>query len=307
MVSYLLLLAGVICAAAGGELFVKGAVGLARWAKVSPGVIAVTVAAFATSSPELSVAVNSALDRAPEIALGNALGANVVNVALILGIALLISGMRTQRESVRRDFPAALVIPAITVLFASDGLLSRLEGGLMLAGFAVWLLVAVNDARQERRRAAPSGTPEQHKRALLAVPAGLALLVAAGSLIVDGARGIAVEYGLEEFVIGATVVAIGTTVPELATTLIAKHRGHDDVGLGTVLGSNLFNGLFIVGVAAVIHPIAVAPRDVLVAAGFGLAAVALVFPAKDGSIRRNRGLVLLLLYIAYLGSVLMAD
>lgn len=303
MQDYLLLAAGVACAAIGGELFVTGAVGIARWARVSPGIIAVTVAAFATSSPELSVAVNAAIERSPEIALGNALGANVVNVALIMGIALAISGMHTARDTIRRDFPVALAVPLVTALFVADGVLSRLEGGLMLVGFAIWLAAAVAEARRQRRAAEP-GTPAQHKRALVAVPIGLALLVLAGSLIVDGARGIAAAYGLDEFVIGATVVAIGTTVPELATTLLAKRRGHDEIGLGTVLGSNLFNGLFIVAVAAVIHPIATEPGDVMVALAFGLAAVLLILPARSGRIERSRGVLLLALCVAYFASVL---
>lgn len=298
------LLAGVACAAAGGELFVRGAVGIARWVKVSPGIIAVTVAAFATSSPELSVAVNAALEGTPQIALGNALGANVVNVALILGIALTISAIRTSRDTLRRDFPVALVVPLVTAVFIADGVLSRAEGWLMLAGFAGWLLVAVRDARRQRRAAGDAGTAEQHTQALFAAPLGFVLLAVAGTLIVDGARGLAAAYGLDEFVIGATIVAVGTTVPELATTVMAKVRGHDDVGLGTVLGSNLFNGLFIVAVAATIHPIEIDPDDVFLALGFGLAAVALTLPARNGTIGRPRGAVLLLVYFAYLALVL---
>lgn len=305
MQNYLLLLAGVACAAIGGELFVSGAVGIARWARVTPGIVAVTVAAFATSSPELSVAINAALDEAPQIALGNALGANVVNVALIFGIALTISAIRAPRDTVRRDFPAALAIPLATAVFIADGELSRVEGALMIAGFVVWLVAAVVEAGRQRRASADAGTPGQHTRALLSAPVGLALLVVAGDLIVDGARGIALAYGLEEFVIGATVVAIGTTVPELATTVMAKLRGHDEVGLGTVLGSNVFNGLLIVGVAATIHPIVIAPGDVYLTLAFGAAAVALLYPARLGWIGRRRGALLLALYLAYLSGVLL--
>ena len=130
MNDYLALFLGVVCAAIGGELFVRGAVGLAHWARISPGIIGATVVAFATSSPELSVSINSAITGQPQIGLGNALGSNVVNVALILGLALLISGIKSPRDSVKRDFPVALLIPIITGALFLDGELSRFDGVL---------------------------------------------------------------------------------------------------------------------------------------------------------------------------------
>lgn len=304
MESYLALLVGVVLAAAGGELFVKGAVGIARWARVSPGIVAVTVAAFATSSPELSVSVNSALAGTPQIALGDALGSNVVNVALVLGAALAISGIRSPRDSLRRDFPVALAVPVATAVMASDGVLSRPEGMLLFTGFVVWLAAAVREAWRQRRTAPEAESEARHARTVVAAAIGLGLLVVAGTLIVDGARGLARSYGIDEFVIGATVVAVGTSVPELATAIMAKLRGHDEVGLGTILGSNLFNGLFIVAVAAMIHPIPVEAGAVFLALGFGVVAVALTWPARDGHIDRARGALLLALYAAYLAAVL---
>lgn len=304
MESYLSLLVGIACAAAGGELFVQGAVGIARWARVSPGIIAVTVAAFATSSPELSVSVNAALAGTPQIALGDALGSNVVNVALILGSTLAIAGIRSSRDTIRRDFPVALAVPLVTAVLVSDGVLSRVEGAALFVGFLAWLFTAVVEARRQRRASAAVGGERRHRRALLMAAIGLGLLVAAGTLIVAGARGIARSYGLEEFVIGATVVAIGTSVPELATAIMAKFRGHDELGLGTVLGSNLFNGLFIIAVAAMIHPIPIDTREVFVALGFGFAAVAVTLPGAHGAIGRVRGALLLLLYVGYLAAVL---
>jgi cation:H+ antiporter len=307
MASTLLLLIGIACAAAGGELFVKGAVGIARWARVSPGIVAVTVAAFATSSPELSVSVNSALAGTPQIALGDALGSNVVNVALVLASALVIAGMRCPRDSVRRDFPVALAVPLVTAVLAWDGVLSRLDGVALLGGFLTWLAAAVAEAWRQRRVAADAAGaagPAAHGRPVLAAAVGLGLLIVAGMLIVDGARGIARTWGLDEFVIGATVVAVGTSVPELATTIMAKLRGHDEVGLGTILGSNLFNGLFIIAVAAMIHPIPVAGGEVFAALAFGVTAVTLTWPTRQATIGRTRGALLLMLYAAYVAIVL---
>ena len=304
MESYVALLVGVACAAIGGEFFVNGAVGLARWARVSPGIVAVTVAAFATSSPELSVSVNSALAGTPEIALGDALGSNVVNVALILGLALAIAGIRSPRDALRRDFPVALAVPLATVVLAADGEVSRLDGLGLFLGFLAWLVAAVHEAWRQRRAAMVDAAGEGHARTVLSAAVGLALLIIAGMLIVDGARSIARSYGLDEFVIGATIVAVGTSVPELATTIMAKLRGHDEVGLGTILGSNLFNGLFIVSVAAMIHPIPTQTNDVFIALAFGMVAVALTLPVRDGRIGRQRGLLLLVLYVGYLATLL---
>ena len=301
---YVALLIGVACAAIGGELFVRGTVGLARWARISPGIVAATVAAFATSSPELSVSIGSAVAGKPQIGLGDALGSNVVNVALILGCALLVAGLQSPRAALRRDFPTALLVPVVTAVLLLDGTLSRLDGVLLLSAFAVWLIATIAEARRQRSVAADILGSAQPARAVVACVAGLALLVSAGYFIVMGARGIALAYGVGEFIIGATVVAVGTSVPELATTMIARLRGHDEVGLGTILGSNIFNGLCIVAIAAIIHPIVVPPRSVLVALVCGFAALLVCYPDRSGFIGRRRGPLLLTLYAGYLIVVL---
>lgn len=303
MNEYVALLLGIACAGIGGELFVRGAVGLAYWARVSKGIIGATVAAFATSSPELSVSINAAMAGKPQIALGDALGSNIVNVALILALALVISGIQSPRDSVKRDFPVALLIPVITGVLFLDGVLSRLDGLLMLCLFLAWLVATVIEARKQRNSAGM--VLGEHRGWLIAVScvAGFALLVAAGNLIVMGAKGIAISFGIDEFIIGATIVAVGTSVPELATAIMAKLRGHDEVGLGTILGSNIFNGIFIVAIAAVIHPITVAWREVAITLVFGLVSMAFTYPTRKGFIERRRGALLLVLYAAYLATI----
>jgi len=289
MNDYIALIPGIICAGIGGELFVRGTVGLAHWARVSPGIIGVTIAAFATSSPELSVSINAAMAGEPQIALGNALGSNIVNVALILAIALAISGIRSPRDSVKRDFPVALLVPLITGALFLDGMLSRLDGLLMLSLFLAWLSAAVIETRKQRS-ATEAASGEHHGWiAVRFCVIGLVSLIAAGNLIVAGARAIAVTLGIDEFLIGATVAAIGMTAPELATIVIAKLRKQDEVGLGTILGSNIFNGLLIIGVASIMHPTVVDQREVAGALAFGLIALVFIYPpcaraslAKDG-------------------------
>ncbi len=299
MNDYLTLALGIVCAGGGGELFVRGAVGMARSARISPGLVGATVAAFATSSPELTVSVNAALAKTPQIALGDALGSNVVNVALILGLALLSGGLRSPRESVRRDFPVALLVPVVTVLLLLDGMLSRVDGLVLLGVFSVWMAASVREARRQRFVAGEPAGSHRWRRAVIQCVIGLALLFAAGRLVVAGARGIALAFGLGEFVIGATIVAVGTSIPELATTMVSRLRGHDEVGLGTVLGSNIFNGLLIVAVASIICPIAVNRGQAAVALAVGLLSILLSIPDRRGWIGRWRGVALLALYVAY--------
>lgn len=304
---YLYLLLGVVCAGIGGELFVRGAVGLATWARVSPGIVGATVAAFATSSPELSVSINAALAGEPQIALGDALGSNVVNVALILAIALMISSMKAPRDSIKRDYPVALLVPIITALMFLDGTISRIDGVILLTVFLVWLGATIIEARKQRSATEEILGAHGGWRIAASCIVGLVFLIFAGNFIVTGARGIAIAFGIKEFVIGATIVAVGTSVPELATTLIAKLRGHDEVGLGTVLGSNIFNGLFIVAIAAIINPITVGWREVVVALTFGLIVLFPVFPPRNGEIGTRRGYLLLMLYLVYLAIILQSQ
>lgn len=302
MNDYIGFLLGVICAGLGGELFVRGAVGTARWLRISPGIIATTVVAFATSSPELSVSINAAMAGKPEIALGDALGSNIVNVALILGLALVISGIKSPRSSIKRDFPVALLIPMVTCVLFLDGSLSRLDGLMMLCMFIVWLVVSAVEARKQRSSAEVILGERRPWRVIAASFLGLGFLFLAGSLIVSGAKGIAQSFGMDAFTVGVTIVAIGTSVPELATAVIAKLRGHDEVGLGTILGSNIFNGIFIISIAAIIYPITVPLKDVALTLAFGFVALLLSFPAGDGFISRKRGVLLLLLYLGYIAT-----
>jgi cation:H+ antiporter len=292
----LTLVLGLAFAGFGGELFVRGAVGLAAALRIPPGIIGATIAAFATSSPELAVAIGSALSGEPDLALGDALGSNVVNVGLVLGVAVLVGPIRVGGGAISRDLAAAIAIPIVTVVLAQDGELGRPDALVLLAVFALWLGATLVEARRER-----SATPEVLGESPLsrAVPVGLVgllLLVAAGRLIVSGARGVGDDLGLDAFVVGVVLVAIGTSTPELATAVIARVRGHEEIGLGTVLGSNVYNGAVIVPVAALIAPITIAWGEVAVSLVFGIAVVTLVAPMFGHVLGRRRGSALVLLY-----------
>jgi cation:H+ antiporter len=304
MTAALLIILGVAAAGAGGELFVRGSVALAMRMRIAPGIVGATVVAFATSSPELSVGVNSALEGAPEISLGDALGSNVVNVALVLGLALAMAGATPRRADLNRDLPAALMAPLITLGLASDGTISRTDGLILLGCFTAWLAVTVRQAAQERDATAGMLGETDRRRITRDAVLGLALLILAGRLIVLAAQDIGEALDWDTFTVGAVMVAIGTSTPELATTITARLRGHDEVSVGTVLGSNIFNGLLIVGVAAAIAPIHVAGPELQLAIGTGVLSLLLVLPGRSDRLGRGRGVALLVLYAVYLIALL---
>ncbi|MCB1279355.1 calcium/sodium antiporter [Prosthecobacter sp.] len=297
--SILYLIAGVVLAWFGGELFVKGGVGIAHWAHWPKAVVGVTVAAFGTSSPELMVAINAALDGVPNISLGDVLGSNVVNIALVLALVLSISGMKAEDEGVRRDWTVALLVPGALYGLLYDGWFSRIDALILLSGFALWLLVVIRHARAHARRQVPHAHRVSPVKPMLYVVAGLGLLIVAAQFVVTGGKGVALALGWSPFIVGAVVVAAATSTPELATTLISRVRGHHDVGLGNILGSNIFNMLGIASVAALIQPYAVKMPEIQPSLWFGALTVLLILPAKCGSIRRWRGVLLLSLYLAY--------
>jgi len=299
----LALLAAIPLAAAGGDAFLKGVLGISVWLRLPNMLVATTLAAFATSSPELTVSSLAAWAGKPEIGLGDALGSNVVNIGLVLGLALLFGSLSARFGEIKGNFLLALAVPVLTLFLARDGTLSRGEGGLLLTLFTVWIFMQARQALAHRRTTADQAATGSPLRAWLYAAVGLVCLVLAGQLFVTGASGIALALGVHAYVIGATVVAIGTSLPELVTTLLARWRGHDDVGLGTLLGSNLFNGLAIVGVAAAIHPIQAPVDEITAALGFGALTVLLILP-RAGVIQRWRGGVLLLAYAAFVTATL---
>ena len=306
MITVVTLLAGIIAAGAGGELFVRGAVGIAAWARVPAAIIAVTVAAFATSSPELFVALSAAANDTPALAFGDALGSNVANVGLILGLALLIHPVIAERDTVRRDLPVAVALPFLIFALIVDGTMSRVDGVVLLVVFTAWLGVTVRHARRARADSVEFPGERNRGRAVLLVGVGLVLLVVAGRLIVVAAGAIGDGLGLDPFVVGATFVAFGTSMPELATVLAAGLRGHEEIGLGAVIGSNIFNGLWIIGVVAVLSPFDVALDEAALSLAAGALSILLLVPGRRLALGRWRGVALLGLYVGFVALVVAA-
>lgn len=294
---------GLAFAGLGGELFVRGLVGLAGWLRIPAGVIGATVAAFATSSPELTVAVTAASEGRPEIALGDALGSNVVNIGLVVGVVLLL-GATSASDISRRDALTGLALALFLLILVLDGDVSRRDGFLLLLAFAAWISVTVAEALGARSDVVATVAERRHGRAVVEAILGLACLVLAGRLLVTGAKSIGEDLGISTFVVGVVLVSLGTSFPELATAVIARVRGHAEIGLGAAIGSNIFNLGFIVGITAVLAPIEVDRREVSISILFGAALIPVLLVGTRGGLSRARGLVLVGAYGASLVTLL---
>lgn len=310
--SLLLAAGGIALLLGGGEALVRGAVALARRVGLSPLVIGLTVVGFGTSAPELVVSVHAALSGSPGIALGNVVGSNVANILLIIGVSAVLYPLAVHRNALKRDGMVMLAATAVFILLALGGTIDAPRGAAMLALLALYLGWSL---WSDRRDTAAAGLHQAEAAALdpalpltgwtiaVALAAGLAGLVAGASLAVDGATGIARAAGVPDSVIGLTLVAVGTSLPELATAIVAARRGQADVCVGNVLGSNIFNLLGIGGAAALAAPLPMPPAmlafDLWVMAAASL--LVLAFMGTGQRVVRAEGVALLALYAAYVG------
>jgi cation:H+ antiporter len=317
MASILLILVGFLLLAGGGELLVRGASSLGLLARLTPAVVGLTVVAMGTSMPELVVSVNAALRGSPALAVGNVVGSNIFNVAAILGIAALIAPLRIQGNSLRLEWPVMFLAAFQLHLLARDGLVDRLEGGFLFVALITFVAYVVYVAR--RSAAVPVGEEYAETMSVLggegvrawtlsslAVLAGMGLLMAGASFLVEGAVDLARAAGVSETVIGLTVVAAGTSLPELAASAVASWRGRDDMAVANVIGSSIFNVLGILGVTALIHPLPVPPEIIARDNWWMLGLSLLLWPLMRRGMRVTRleGGILLSVFFVYLGVLL---
>lgn len=293
----------------GGEILLRGAVGLSLRFGLSPLIIGLTVVALATSMPELVVTLTAGIQGVPDIGVGNIVGSNIANILLILGLAALLCPIEREPKRILRDTGAMVAATAVFILLACAERLSFIHGASMLLLLALYLGYSY---RVERRSyaAASAGleaieeagaTPKSAWVAFALVAVGVVALGGGSELLVRGASAIARAAGVSETVIGLTLVAFGTSLPELATAIVAAFRGHTEVALGNVLGSNIFNILLILGALFVITPVQIAPEilkfDIWVLAGATLLAVPVMLTGKR--VTRLEGAVFVLLYLAF--------
>ena len=267
--------AGLVLLFLGGEGLVRGSVAIATRLGISKLVVGMVIVGFGTSAPELVVSLQAALAGSPDIALGNVIGSNIANILLILGLAALLTPLANEDGGIKREALVMLLAAAALVAALWYGELNRLIGFALLAGLAVHLTLAFLKERRSRADIA-EGAAYEHEAdevtdiplklplAILATLAGLGLLVAGAELMVEGSTAIARDFGVSEAVIGLTIVAVGTSLPELATAIVAAIRRHADVVLANIVGSNIFNVLAILGITATIAPIGVSERFLLI-------------------------------------------
>lgn len=302
MLSFIMLVVGFALLVWGADKFVAGASAFARRLGVSPLLVGLTIVAFGTSAPELAVSLTAALQGANEIAVGNVLGSNVFNLLVVAGLSAVLCPLIMDRTLLRRDWPLSVAAAVLLLLFlAPDLTISRVEGLILLAVFIVVLVVQIRAAMQGRG-AADSEEEEIPMSPLLIgvnIVLGLACIIIGGQLAVNGATGIARMFGLSETLIGLTIVAIGTSLPELVTSLVAAHKGQNEIAMGNVIGSNLFNILLILGVSASITPIPVQAVSVIDCIVLIAASVIFYLPAMRGKLGRAPGAVMALCYVAY--------
>ena len=305
-----MILAGLVGLMVGGDLLVRGAVAVATRAGLSPMVIGLTLVGFGTSTPELVTSLQAAFAGSPGIAIGNVVGSNIANVLLILGIAALMAPIRVERRGLRRDGAFLMLATLLCIGLALTGVLGRVAGLVLVLGLVAFLIATLKMTPPEAEPDPQMDVARDDRMgiALLRFAGGLALTILGARFLVDGAVGIATLAGVPEVVIGLTIVAIGTSLPELVTSVVAARRGHAEVAFGNVLGSNVFNILGILGITALVHPLEVPPQvmavDIWVMAATSV--ILIVTAATGQGVSRREGGILLALYAAYAGWLALA-
>nr|WP_320117468.1 calcium/sodium antiporter [uncultured Marinifilum sp.] len=302
---YLFLIIGFVVLLYSGDLLVKGGVALSSHFKISTLVVGVTVVSFGTSAPELFVSLDAALSGSPDISIGNIVGSNISNIALVLGFTAILLPLPVRSNSIKFDWPVMMGASALFYVFILNNKLETYEGiifVLLLISFMVW---TVWNSRRESRSMA-----EEFKKAKYSIPVSVLLLVASSfglyygaNLLVDSAKNIAIDFGVSERVIGLTVVAFGTSVPELATSAVAAFKKEMDISIGNIIGSNIFNILGVLGVTSVVKNIQVSEAiisfDILVMLAVSLLLFLLILPLKNGKLHRWKGVLLMASYFIY--------
>lgn len=307
--SYLLLALGFILLVGAGDLLVRGAVALAERLSIPPVIIGLTVVAFGTSAPELFVSVGAVVDGAPAIAVGNAVGSNIANILLVLGLPAMIQAIDTHERGIALNAAFMIAISVIFVALCWLGPLSVPHGAVLIALLGLFIWYSLRNARKARRDAITDEVGARPKSAWLIggfIAAGLIGLPIAAEVTVEGARQIARSWGVSEAAIGLTVVAVGTSLPEIAASLMAAVRRAHALAVGNVIGSNIFNLAGVMGLTALILPVPVAPGMLNFDLWIMIAAALLLLPFVLGERRIGRfaGLAFILMYAAYTAFVL---
>lgn len=310
--AYILLILGFVLLVKGADFFVEGSSSVAKLLRIPTIIIGLTIVAFGTSAPELAVSISASLSGSNDIAVGNVIGSNIFNLMMVLGLCSLLAPMPMDKKILNGDYLYAILAAVVMLLlFGFDHDLSRLDGIILLIMFAYFMGKTVRSALKDRAAGTDDDDEEEIKvlsplLSVVYIIGGMAAIVIGGNLVVDNASLIAASFGLSETLIGLTVVAFGTSLPELVTSMVASKKGENGLALGNVIGSNLFNILFVLATSTTISPMKV---DVLSTfdAIFLIAVSALIWlmAKKDYQIGRMRGAIMVALYLTYTVYIIM--
>lgn len=312
----LVLAAGLILLVKGADLFVDGACELAARLGISQLVIGLTVVAMGTSMPEAAVSISAVIKENAEITIGNVVGSNILNILIILGLSAVIIPLSVEKSTIRYELPFLTAVSILLLLQGLDGEIGLLDGMIQVVLFGVYLACLFAQARKNPKGNEKEDGKENKKEAankqvrnvwqlILLCILGLVMTVAGSSLAVDAASEIAVKLGMSQRLIGLTIVALGTSLPELVTSVTAAKKGKPDIAIGNIVGSNIFNILFVVGISALIHPVTFAEDFRFDSIVSGAAALLLIlFCVKDKKLKRWQGILLLAGYGLYFLAIL---
>ncbi|MCR4842467.1 MAG: calcium/sodium antiporter [Eubacterium sp.] len=319
IINIVILVIAFVALVKGADMFVDGAASIAKHFNVSSLIIGLTVVAMGTSFPELSVSASAALSGSNEIAISNVLGSNICNLLLVLGTCAMISPLTVDRNILKRDFPfmifatiamfAAILIPCISDFIALSskdmeayvGVISRFMGVALLAIFVCYILFLIRESRKSTNAELSEEIPEMISlpKSFLFIIVGIVLIIGGGQGVVYAARNIASSFGMSETLIGLTVVAIGTSLPELVTSVVAAHKNEAGLAIGNAVGSNIFNLLLILGVSSAINPISVNVASIYdMAILIFVSVITMVFCSRKKDLNRGEGFVMVLMYAA---------
>ncbi|WP_082697389.1 calcium/sodium antiporter [Nitrosopumilus sp. Nsub] len=304
VLSTALLVVGLVMLCFGGNWLVSGGVGIAKKFRISNLVIGMTIVAYGTSTPELAASIAAAGDHGA-IILGNIIGSNIANVGMVIGVSAILIPIAIKKSVLRKEIPIMLGVSLLLVLLSIDGELSRYDGGLLLVGLGIFAFFTFRDALKQRIEIEDEFENTQNNSYLKSfglIGIGIVVLYIGAMLTVDNAVVIAAEFGLSEKIIGLTVIAIGTSLPELITSIIAIRKGHADVGIGNIIGSNIYNILMIMGIGAALGGVLVTSDVYVDYAIMIIFSLSLLIGLKTKIINRTMGIILTAGYVLYLAT-----
>lgn len=316
--NYVLLLLGFGLLIKGADFFVIGSSNIARLLRVPPILIGLTIVAFGTSSPEATVSIIAALEGSSGVSLGNVIGSNIFNITLVVGLTAIISPLKVESETIRKEIPFALLASIVLLVLVSDvalqamsaNLLTRSDGFIFLLFFAVFLYYIFEVVRTSREKIMfePKTLNDPWGKNILFTLLGLGAIILGGDLVVKNSTQIAFAYGMSETLVGLTIVAIGTSLPELVTSITAALKKQSEIALGNIVGSNIFNILFVLGASSVISPLSVSGRiyiDVILM--ILLTIVLLLFSRTRFTVGKFEGMFLVIAYVLYLTFIILRN